>query len=108
MFVFGIKLRLFQYAIDDNDAEKAQHVRNSTTAAKDRLQSPPPETNPITSGKPKKKPKTPEPFRADAKIWQVYLQEAEEKAKEQADSWNTGLDSLLIFVRAPSSFNMRN
>lgn len=42
-------------------------------------------------------------FREDAKIWRYYLDEAERKAKEQAVLWNTGLDSLLIFVRPYSS-----
>ena len=38
-------------------------------------------------------------FRPDAKIWALYLEEAEREAKERAELWRTGLDSLLIFVR---------
>ncbi|KAJ3546657.1 hypothetical protein NMY22_g1962 [Coprinellus aureogranulatus] len=37
-------------------------------------------------------------FREHAKIWGVYLQEAEEKAIAKAGLWNTGLDSLLIYA----------
>ncbi|KAF5338704.1 hypothetical protein D9611_013363 [Ephemerocybe angulata] len=37
-------------------------------------------------------------FRQDAKIWLLYLEDAEEEAKERAEIWRTGLDSLLIFA----------
>ena len=34
----------------------------------------------------------------DTKIWKLYLDEAEAEDKELVKSWETGLDSLLIFV----------
>ncbi|KAF6741138.1 hypothetical protein DFP72DRAFT_309850 [Ephemerocybe angulata] len=37
-------------------------------------------------------------FRHDAKIWHVYLEDAEKEAREQAELWRTGLESLLIFA----------
>lgn len=37
-------------------------------------------------------------LRRDAKIWSLYLTEAEEEANQQADLWNTDLEYLLIFV----------
>lgn len=37
-------------------------------------------------------------FREDAKVWYLYLEDAEREAKERAELWRTGLDSLLIFV----------
>ncbi|KAJ3532571.1 hypothetical protein NMY22_g7693 [Coprinellus aureogranulatus] len=37
-------------------------------------------------------------FREHATVWRLYLEEAEDKAKYKADQWNTGLDTLLIFV----------
>lgn len=55
----------------------------------------------------KKSKLKPTEFREDAKIWQVYLEEAEEKANDKAELWRTGLDSLLIFVRPPWSFRER-
>ncbi|KAH6877422.1 hypothetical protein BKA70DRAFT_1346389 [Coprinopsis sp. MPI-PUGE-AT-0042] len=39
-----------------------------------------------------------EEFSHNAKSWGDYLQEAEENAKDQAEVWKTGLESLLIFV----------
>ncbi|KAJ3493597.1 hypothetical protein NMY22_g20188 [Coprinellus aureogranulatus] len=42
-------------------------------------------------------------FREDAKVWHLYLEDAEEKAKYKADLWNTALDSLLIFAGLPAS-----
>ncbi|KAF8993223.1 armadillo-type protein [Cyathus striatus] len=37
-------------------------------------------------------------FRPDAKIWDLYLIDAERVAKERAELWKTWLDSLLIFA----------
>jgi hypothetical protein len=37
-------------------------------------------------------------FRSDAKIWQLYLEDAEREAKDRMELWKTSLDSLLIFV----------
>ncbi|KAH6903216.1 hypothetical protein BKA70DRAFT_1031124, partial [Coprinopsis sp. MPI-PUGE-AT-0042] len=37
-------------------------------------------------------------FNENSKAWAMYLQEAEENAKEQAEVWKTGLESLLIFA----------
>ncbi|KAJ3525339.1 hypothetical protein NMY22_g10616 [Coprinellus aureogranulatus] len=37
-------------------------------------------------------------IRQDAKIWRLYLEDAEREAKERAELWRTGLDSLLIFA----------
>ncbi|KAF5338737.1 hypothetical protein D9611_013351 [Ephemerocybe angulata] len=37
-------------------------------------------------------------FREDAKIWNCYLEVAELRAREQAELWNSSLDSLMIFV----------
>ncbi|KAH6877419.1 hypothetical protein BKA70DRAFT_1207722, partial [Coprinopsis sp. MPI-PUGE-AT-0042] len=39
-----------------------------------------------------------EEFSRNAKTWAMYLQEAEENAKDQAEVWKTGLESLLIFA----------
>ncbi|KAF9457675.1 armadillo-type protein [Collybia nuda] len=36
--------------------------------------------------------------RSDAKIWSLYLAEAEEEAKQQAELWKTDLESLLLFA----------
>ena len=38
-------------------------------------------------------------FRRKARIWSLYLEDAEREARERVDIWRTGLDSLLIFVR---------
>ncbi|KAF8983550.1 hypothetical protein BDQ17DRAFT_1377901 [Cyathus striatus] len=37
-------------------------------------------------------------FREDAKIWELYLDDAERVARERVGLWNTGLDSILIFA----------
>ncbi|TEB18939.1 hypothetical protein FA13DRAFT_511499 [Coprinellus micaceus] len=37
-------------------------------------------------------------FRPDAKVWHLYLVEAEREAKERAELWRTGLDAVLIFA----------
>ncbi|KAF6751131.1 hypothetical protein DFP72DRAFT_499481 [Ephemerocybe angulata] len=37
-------------------------------------------------------------FRLDAQAWHLYLVEAEREAKERAELWRTGLDSVLIFA----------
>ncbi|KAF8985376.1 hypothetical protein BDQ17DRAFT_680318 [Cyathus striatus] len=37
-------------------------------------------------------------FKPDAKIWELYLKDAEEEARENAEVWKNGLDSLLIFA----------
>lgn len=37
-------------------------------------------------------------FRSKAKIWTLYLEDAEQTAKEKVDTWRTSLDSLLIFA----------
>ena len=37
-------------------------------------------------------------FRPEAKVWHLYLVEAEREAKERAELWRTGLDAVLIFV----------
>jgi len=39
--------------------------------------------------------------RTDAKIWSLYMTETEAEDKELVQSWKTGLDSLLVFVRVP-------
>ncbi|KAF9002362.1 armadillo-type protein [Cyathus striatus] len=44
------------------------------------------------------KKETDKQFKPDAKIWELYLKDAEEEAKERAEIWKTGLDSLLIFA----------
>lgn len=41
-------------------------------------------------------------FASNAPIWSLYLKETEATDKELAALWNTGLDSLLIFVRISS------
>ncbi|KAH6891809.1 hypothetical protein BKA70DRAFT_848241 [Coprinopsis sp. MPI-PUGE-AT-0042] len=50
-----------------------------------------------TSANPQKN-RSNEEFNHNAKAWAMYLQEAEENAKEQAEVWKTGLESLLIFA----------
>lgn len=37
-------------------------------------------------------------FRRKARVWALYLEDAEREAREIVDIWRTGLDSLLIFV----------
>jgi hypothetical protein len=37
-------------------------------------------------------------FRRKARVWALYLEDAEREAREIVDVWRTGLDSLLIFV----------
>ncbi|RXW12735.1 hypothetical protein EST38_g13119 [Candolleomyces aberdarensis] len=37
-------------------------------------------------------------FRSDARIWHLYLEDAEREAKERVELWKTSLDSLLIFA----------
>ncbi|KAJ2924182.1 hypothetical protein H1R20_g12913, partial [Candolleomyces eurysporus] len=37
-------------------------------------------------------------FRSDAKIWYLYLEDAEREAKDRMELWKTSLDSLLIFA----------
>ncbi|KAJ2923558.1 hypothetical protein H1R20_g13540, partial [Candolleomyces eurysporus] len=37
-------------------------------------------------------------FRSDARIWHLYLEDAEREAKENVELWKTSLDSLLIFA----------
>lgn len=44
-----------------------------------------------------------EEFRRNAKSWAIYLEEAGEHAKEQAEVWKTGLESLLLFVSRSGS-----
>jgi len=39
--------------------------------------------------------------RTDAKVWSLYMTETEAEDKELVQSWKTGLDSLLVFVRVP-------
>ncbi|KAJ3521074.1 hypothetical protein NMY22_g12464 [Coprinellus aureogranulatus] len=41
---------------------------------------------------------TPIDFRDGARVWQLYLEEAEDIARYKAASWNTTLDTLLIFA----------
>ncbi|KAK7459677.1 hypothetical protein VKT23_009658 [Stygiomarasmius scandens] len=36
--------------------------------------------------------------RNDAKIWSLYLKDAEEVARQRAELWKTGLDNLLLFA----------
>ncbi|KAJ3538621.1 hypothetical protein NMY22_g5091 [Coprinellus aureogranulatus] len=45
-----------------------------------------------------RKKSTPIDFRDNARVWQLYLEEAEDIAKYKAASWNTTLDTLLIFA----------
>lgn len=41
-------------------------------------------------------------FRTEAKIWDLYLEDAERAAKEKVELVKSGLlDSVLIFVRNP-------
>ncbi|KAJ2913676.1 hypothetical protein MD484_g6737, partial [Candolleomyces efflorescens] len=37
-------------------------------------------------------------FRSNAKIWHLYLEDAEREAKDRVELWKTSLDSLLIFA----------
>ena len=37
-------------------------------------------------------------YRPDARIWRLYLEEAETESKELTTIWKSGLDSLLLFV----------
>ncbi|RXW24835.1 hypothetical protein EST38_g993 [Candolleomyces aberdarensis] len=99
-----------QYAIDGDDAEKAQ---NRDTSLKTRSPDPDPGARKSAvkedgapgdggDGSQKQTVKKDLEFRADAKIWCLYLEDAERVAKEKAELWKTGLDSLLIFVSTAS------
>lgn len=93
---------LLQFAIDDNAAE-AQRARKSKLLSVHHAEAKTPPTHNAPGLRKELKKLKPTEFREDARIWQLYLEEAEEKAKDKADLWNTGLDSLLIFVRESSS-----
>jgi len=87
---------LTQYAANENFAEKgpgsaAEAERNP--AADERYASP------ETTGNSAQNTDTTDHIRDTAKIWSLYLHEAESAAKERAELWKTGLDSLLLFVR---------
>ncbi|KAJ2933121.1 hypothetical protein H1R20_g3955, partial [Candolleomyces eurysporus] len=96
-----------RYAIDGDDAEKAQ---NCDTSLKTSKISPGPDTGSPTSavkdeaqgdgggGSGEQTAKEDLKFRADARIWYLYLEDAERVAKEKAEFWKTGLDSLLTFA----------
>jgi len=58
----------------------------------------PPKSGEGHNVKAERKPSLQDEFQPEAKVWHVYLEDAEREAKEQAEVWKTGLDSLLIFV----------
>ena len=111
-----------QYAMDDSEAEKAQLRDSSLTASGilPTLKSPKVEVNnplvdvqvkgggeaPGDGGdggreRPGRGKKVNLEFRSEARIWDLYLDDAEREAKERVELWKTGLDSLLIFVSVP-------
>ncbi|KAJ2932694.1 hypothetical protein H1R20_g4385, partial [Candolleomyces eurysporus] len=104
------------YAIDGSEAEKAQYRDspfkiNSISSAPDTLKASEPTRNGakrrqsvndrrekrLGREERKKTNKTLE-FRPEAKIWDLYMDDAEREAKDRVDLWKTGLDSLLIFA----------
>lgn len=52
------------------------------------------------------RPDKPIEFRSEARVWSLYLEDAEEEAKERAEIWRTGLDSLLIFVSSRNAIEI--
>ncbi|KAH6903201.1 hypothetical protein BKA70DRAFT_603281 [Coprinopsis sp. MPI-PUGE-AT-0042] len=69
-----------QFSVDENQAEKGSSPESPDNG----------ETPDEVDGK--------EEFRRNAKSWSIYLEEAGEHAKEQAEVWKTGLESLLLFA----------
>jgi hypothetical protein len=67
------------------------------------------ENNPSEPPKPREDPYA-KYSRSDAKVWSLYMTETEAEDKELVQSWKTGLDSLLVFVRVPIShfFNTKS
>jgi hypothetical protein len=80
-----LSTRHFQFSVDDNQAEKGTSQDSSEKI----------ENLEDFEGK--------EEFRRNAKSWAIYLEEAGEHAKEQAEVWKTGLESLLLFVSPVAS-----
>ncbi|KAJ3545863.1 hypothetical protein NMY22_g2275 [Coprinellus aureogranulatus] len=76
------------------DSEQQRVAEKEPTAAETALS----ETHNLPKGAETKASSSMLQFRDNAKIWQLYLQEAEEKADDNAKLWDTGLDSLLIFA----------
>ena len=60
------------------------------------------ENKPLETPKPSEDPYA-KYSRDDAKIWSLYMTETEAEDKELVQSWKTGLDALLVFVRVPIS-----
>ncbi|KAJ2921146.1 hypothetical protein H1R20_g15947, partial [Candolleomyces eurysporus] len=87
-----------QYAIDGDDAERAQNhdtkLRTGGSSLGPNQESPTSEAKVGAS----KTTKIDFEFRSDARIWSLYLEDAEREAKETVEFWKTGLDSLLIFA----------
>ncbi|RXW11404.1 hypothetical protein EST38_g14451, partial [Candolleomyces aberdarensis] len=104
------------YAADDSEAEKAQLRESSLTASGilPTLKSPRVEVqDPLVevkdggggapgdggdAGRERRGKKDILEFRPEARIWYLYLEDAEQEAKDRVELWKTGLDSLLIFA----------
>ncbi|KAH6891797.1 hypothetical protein BKA70DRAFT_1162539 [Coprinopsis sp. MPI-PUGE-AT-0042] len=69
-----------QFSVDGNQAEKGPSPHSP-----DDIENP-------------NEPEGKDEFRRNAKSWAIYLEEAGEHAKEQAEVWKTGLESLLLFA----------
>ncbi|KAJ3549204.1 hypothetical protein NMY22_g982 [Coprinellus aureogranulatus] len=82
-----------EYVISDEDSMKPGNIQSLTLPVVA-----PPESQVTVGSEQATKEKKKLDFREDARIWQLYLEEAEEKAKFKTDLWNTTLDSLLIFA----------
>jgi len=60
------------------------------------------ENKPLETPKPREDPYA-KYSRKDAKVWSLYMTETKAEDKALVQSWKTGLDSLLVFVRIPIS-----
>jgi len=96
-----------QYAKESSSAEKGLHRVHlvrwhtfSSFASAGLNETENQENKPPEPPKPHKDPYA-KYSRSDAKIWSLYMTETEAEDKELVQSWKTGLDSLLVFVRIP-------
>lgn len=97
-----------QYAKEHSSAEKGLHRVHlvrwrifSSFASAGQHENENLENEPSEPPKPREDPYA-KYSRSDAKVWSLYMTEMEAEDKELVQSWKTGLDSLLVFVRVPT------